>query len=231
MRYSAPLALVALALASGCGGEKVPYVPKTVPTGVKADLPPVPEMPKDPIKGGDAYTVWGASYHLRSRVHQSEVSGKDVKITGYITKTNLAEAPKCAIHETGKQDPEGCEAPIPAFWIADTKDAKEEDSIKVLGWASNYAQIYDAVKEYKKRRGRKSKKDPEPLTDNFWGVNIPDPLPVPGVKVTVSGNYSTAFTRATSGTEADPIMGLLTYDGITYVEQPTELATLPGMKP
>jgi hypothetical protein len=231
MRYSAPFALVALALASGCGGEKVPYVPKASPAGVKADLPSVPDVPKDPIKEGDAYTVWGASYHLRSRVHHNDVAGHDLKITGYITKTNLAEAPKCAIHETGKQDPEGCEAPIPAFWIADAKDAKEEDSIKVLGWASNYAQIYDAVKEYKKRRGRKSKKEPEPLTDNFWGVKIPDPLPVPGVKVTVTGNYSTAFTRATSGTEADPFMGLLTYDSLVYAEPPTELATLPGMKP
>lgn len=230
-RYSAPLALLALAAASGCGGEKVQYQPKASPQGVKADLPAIPEVPKDPVKDGDAYTVWGASYHLRSRVHNSDVSGRDIKITGYITKTNLAEAPKCAIHPTGKQDPEGCEPPIPAFWIADKPDAKEEDSIKVLGWASNYAQIFDAVKEYRKRRSSRRNKEPEPLMDNFWGVKIPDPLPVAGAKVTVSGNYSTAFTRATSGTEADPIMGLLTYDGITYLETPEELATLPGIKP
>ena len=47
----------------------------------------------------------------------------------------------------------------------------------------------------------------------------------------MTGNYSTAFTRATSGTEADPIMGILTYDGIEYQEEPPELATLPGMRP
>ena len=71
----------------------------------------------------------------------------------------------------------------------------------------------------------------EPLSDNFWGVKIPFPLPGPGAKVTVTGNYSTAFTRATSGTEADPIMGVLTYDEIQYLEETAELATLPGMRP
>lgn len=215
----------------GCADKGEPYQPKTPPAGVKANLPSVPSVPKHPIKEGDAYTVWGASYSLRSRVHHDEVAGRDIKVTGYITATNLAEAPKCAIHATGKQDPEGCEAPIPTFWIADRKDAPKEESIKVLGWASNFAQLYDAVNEYRKRRARRSKTEPEPLQDNFWGVKIPYPLPGPGAKVTVSGNYSTTFTRATSGTEADPIMGILTYDDIQYHEEPAEIATLPGMRP
>jgi hypothetical protein len=230
MRFEAPVAFLAVALAAACGGEKVQYQPKASPSGVKADVPSVPDMPNLPVKDGDAFTVWGASYYLRSRVHHNDVAGKDLKIAGYITKTNLAEAPKCAVHKTGKQDPEGCEAAIPAFWLADKKDAPENESIKVLGWASNYAQIYDAVLEYKKRRARK-KADAEPLMDGFWGTKIPDPLPVAGAKVIVTGNYSTAFTRATSGTEADPIMGLLTYDSVEYKETPEELGTLPGMKP
>ena len=95
--------------------------------------------------------------------------------------------------------------------------------------ASNFAQLYDAVNEYRKRRARK--KDGDPLSDNFWGVKLPNPLPGPGAKVVVTGNYSTAFTRATSGTEADPIMGILNYDEIQYLEPPPEIATLPGMKP
>jgi len=233
----APLATGALLVgtlllgAVGCGDEGEPYKPMVSPPGVKASLPSVPEVPKLPLKDGEAYTVWGASYYLRSRVHHNDVAGRDLKITGYIVATNLAEAPKCAIHATGKQDPEGCEAPIPTFWLADTKDGKKEDSIRVLGWASNFAQLYDAVNEYKKRRGRKAKKEPEPLQDNFWGVKIPDPLPGVGAKVTVTGNYSTAFTKATSGTVADPIMGVMTYDDVTYAEPPAELSTLPGMKP
>jgi len=238
MRQSSLVRLLATAVAAplfcgacllGCGDEGEPYQPLVPPSGVKANLPSVPSVPKKPIKEGEAYTVWGASYYLRSRVHHDEVAGRDLKLTGYITATNLADAPKCAIHATGKQDPEGCEAPIPTFWLADSKDAPKEESMKVLGWASNFAQLYDAVNDYKKRR--RSKKEAEPLQDAFWGVKIPFPLPGPGAKVTVTGNYSTAFTRATSGTVADPIMGVLTYDDIQYAEEPAELATLPGMKP
>lgn len=224
------LPLLAAPVLVGCGDSGEPYQPIVPPAGVKANLPSVPSVPNHPIKEGEAYTVWGASYHLRSRVHHNDVAGRDLKVTGYITATNLAEAPKCAVHATGKEDPEGCEAPIPTFWLADTKDAPPKDSIKVLGWASNFAQLYDAVNEYKKRRVSK-RKDVEPLMDNFWGVKLPYPLPGPGAKVTVTGNYSTAFTRATSGTESDPIMGVLTYDDIEYLEEPAELATLPGMRP
>jgi hypothetical protein len=164
-------------------------------------------------------------------VHNIDVAGREIKITGYITATNLDQAPKCAIHATGKEDPTGCEAPIPTFWLADSKEADEKDSMKVLGWASNYAQIYDAVKDYKKRRAYRGKKEFEPLMDAFWGVKIPYPLPGPGAKVTVSGSYATTFTRATSGTETDPIMGVLTYDEIEYHDEPAELATLPGLRP
>lgn len=215
----------------GCRDEGEPYKPMVPPPGVKASLPSVPEVPKNPIKDGDAFTVWGATYYLRSRVHHNDVAGRDIKLTGYIVATNLAEAPKCSIHATGKQDPEGCEAPIPTFWLADTKDAKKEDSIRVLGWASNFAQLYDAVNEYRKRRSSKKKKEFEPLQDAFWGVKLPYPLPNVGAKVTVSGNYSTTFTRATSGTVADPLMGIMTYDDVQYQEEPAELATLPGMRP
>lgn len=214
---------------AGCGSDEIPYEPRQSPSGVTANLPPVPNVPQKPIKAGDAYTVWGASYYLRSRVHQKEVAGQTLKITGYVTRTNLPDAPECAVHETGKADPEDCNAPVPAFWIADTKDADPKDSIKVMGWASNFAQIYDAIKQYKKDE-KKDKADKEPLMDAFWGVNIPDPLPVKGQKVTVKGNYGTTFTRSTSGTEADPIMGVITYEEIEVVEGVDEKATLPGMK-
>lgn len=214
----------------GCNNSTdVPYEPKGAPAE-HAALPPVPSLNKKPIKDGDAYTVWGAAYSLRSRVHQKDVDGKDLKISGYIIKTNLSEAPPCAVHETGKEDPEDCKAPVPTFWLADSKDANEKDAIKVLGWASNFAQIYDAIGEYKKRERVTQVKESEPLTDNFWGVKIPEPLPNVGAKVKVSGIYSTTFTKATRGTEADPIMGILTYSDIEYVEKPAEPATLPGMR-
>jgi len=213
----------------GCDDEEVKYEPRPAPSSVQANLPAKPTLPGKPVKAGDAYTVWGASYTLRSRVHRDDIDGKDVKITGYITKTNLADAPKCAVHETGKADPEGCKAPIPTFWLADSADASEKDSIRVMGWASNFAQLYDAIKEFKKNE-KKDKADVEPFVDGFWAVNIPNPLPVKGAKVTVKGNYSNAFTRASRGSVADPIMGVLTYAELEYHETPDEVATLPGMR-
>ncbi len=228
-RFIPTAASVALiALASACSGDEVTYQPRPAAT-VQAGLPPVPSIAQKPIKDGDAYTVWGASYHLRSRVHKKSVENKELTITGYIVKTNLPDAPKCAVHKTGKEDPEGCEAPIPTFWIADSKDATEKDAIKVMGWASNYAQLYDAVNEYKKR-ARHKKDDEEPLMDGIWGVKIPDPLPVKGVKVKVKGDYAMTFNKSTKGSEVDPIMGILTYSEVTYEDQPTEVATLPGMR-
>ena len=217
------------ALMTGCGKEEVMYEPRELPSAVKANLPAPPSIPDRPLKAGEAYTVWGAAYNLRSRVHREEIDGKDIKLTGYITRTNLDKAPKCAVHETGKEDPEGCNAPVPTFWIADTKDAPESEQIRVMGWASNFAQLYDAIKEYKKLE-RTDKTPDEPLADNFWGVPIPFPLPNAGAKVTVKGNYSNNFTKATRGAEADPIMGILTYESIEYMEKPEEPARLPGMR-
>jgi len=223
-RIAAPtlVGLVCLATASCENKDDEKYKPRPAPSGAKASLPPVANVPQNPIKSGDAYTIWGASYYLRSRVHHKEVAGKKLSLTGYVGKTNLPDAPECAVHKGGKADPDGCKPPIPAFWICDKKDSPIDECIKVMGWASNFAQIYDAIKEYEKKED--AEKD-----DTFWGVKLPNPIPVKGAKVTVKGDYSTTFVRATTGTEADPIMGLMTYESMTYIEKPEELAVLPGM--
>jgi hypothetical protein len=229
---TAPIALMLAATTAlwGCGEEKPKYTPRAAPSGgVQANLPPVPNVPQKPLKAGDAYTVWGASYTLRSRVHRKEVANKNIKVTGYISRTNLPDAPECAVHETGKEDPEGCKAPIPTFWLCDAKDSPDPDCIRVMGWASNFAQIHDAIVEYDKMK-KKEPKDKEPFMDNFWGVKVPDPIPVKGAKVTLKGEYATTFTKATSGAVADPIMGVLTYEEIETLEPGPEEAVLPGMK-
>jgi hypothetical protein len=216
------------AMTPGCGPTDEPYKPVPAYSGRKANLPPVPSLPNKPVKVGDAYTVYGAMHHLRSRVHNPDVNAKDLNITGYIVKTNLAEAPACAVHKTGKGDKEDCKAPIPAFWIADEK-GDDKNAIKVMGWASNYAQIFDAVEKYSKPAS-KNPKDSELVKDEFWAVDIPNPIPNVGAKVTVSGNFAVSFTKSTSGVETDPTHGILTYAKLNYLEPPPEPGTLPGMK-
>jgi hypothetical protein len=223
--FAIPSTLAVLGFSTlGCGGEEVKYKPVPAVSGIKANMPPVPNLAKKPIKNGDAYTVWGVSYYLRNRVHTSEVQNKKLTVKGWITKTNLETAPECAVHKGGEADPEDCSPPIPAFWIADEKDSPENESIKVMGWASNYAQVFDAIETFDKG------KDDEEHMDTFWGINIPKPLPAKGAKVAVTGNYSTTFTGSSVGTEADPIMGLLHYQQITVESEAPEPATLPGVK-
>jgi hypothetical protein len=221
-------ALLATALV-GCGREEPKYEPTPAVSGLSASLPAVPTIPERPVKDGDAFTVWGASYYQRNRVHQNEVLDQNISLVGYITKVNYEDAPECAVHETGKGDPDGCKPPIPTFWIGDSKDAPENETMKVQGWASNYANIYSAIEEYDKLKA--DEKPKEPIMDNTWGIELPFPLPAKGAKVKIAGTYSTGFTLASSGVVADPIMGILTYKSMEYLEQSSELANLPGMKP
>lgn len=213
-----------LILIAGCNDNSKAYTPKPAWSGAQVQLPDVPTLPKKPVKVGDGYTVWGASHHLRSVVHVDEVKGKDLTIVGWIVKTNFSDAPACAVHATGKADPEGCSPPVPAFWIADEKD-DTKNAIKVLGFASNFAQLYDAIK-----KDEKAKEGDTPISDEFLGTPLPMPTPNVGAKVKVSGQYGFAYTKATSGIETDPRMGVLTYSKLEYIEKPPEPATLPGMK-
>jgi len=218
-------AAVATSSLAACANDDYKYEPKAAYDGTKPNVPAVPSVAMPTIKNGDDYTVQGAAYALRSPVHRKEVLGKDLSIVGWIVKTNLMDAPECAVHRTGKADDEECKAPLPAFWIADNKDAEEKDAIKVMGFASNFANIFDAVKKYKGKRGAEA----EPLMDAFFAKPIPNPIVNVGAQVRVKGNYSTIFTRAQTGAGADPIMGQLSYDELEYLVPPPEPGTLPGM--
>jgi len=204
-----------------CVARAMPNEPRPA-SSVEVHLPAVPKLEKKPPKVGDAYSVWGASYFLRSRVHRKEVEGKTIVVEGYVVKTNLLEAPRCAVHRGGRADPENCRAPVPAFWIGDAPNAAPSTSIKVMGWASNYAQIYDAIRDFDAGK-------PE-FTDVLWGVRVPNPLPAMGAKVRISGVYDQMFSAASSGMEMDPHMGLITYGELKTLEPAPELATLPGVR-
>jgi hypothetical protein len=177
-----------------------------------------------PIKVGDAYTAWGAIHHLHSRVHADEVDGKQITVVGYVVQTNFDAAPKCAVHRTGKGDPPDCRAPVPSFSIADEKGS-HESAIEVMGWASNFAQIFSMMEAIDRARGK-----PVRLMDEFWGQPLPDPLPSVGAKVKVTGTYRITFTKAIGGVASNPKAGILTAEAVETLEQAPAKATLPGMK-
>lgn len=229
-RFAQALALAVAALVSvplGCGPSEEPYTAKPAVSGKKPNLPAVPTLPQKVKKQGDAYTVWGITHDLRSRVHFDDVNGKKATIVGYIVKTNYNDAPKCSIHKTGKADPADCKAPVPSFSIADEK-GEAKDMIDVMGWASNFAQLFTMMEGID--RAARGKESEVKLTDEFWGGEVPNPIPNVGAKVKVTGQYGVTFTKSTGGAAANPKYGIMTAEKIEYLEPPPEKAYLPGMK-
>ena len=211
--------LGALSATAACNSNDDAYKATPAYSGRKPNLPPVPALPTTPINVGDAYTVYGAGHQLRSEIHSSEVTAKDISIVGYITRTNLGDAPECAVHAVGKQDPDGCKAPIPTFWISDTKgdtkgDAKGGHAIEVLGWARNFSVVYEAVQKYKGL----TEPPKELVKDEQWSVDVPFPLPSVGAKVKVTGTYGFTFGRSSTGMVSDPEMGVLSYKHLETLE-------------
>lgn len=211
------LASVLLVLAcSACGSNDEPYKPAPAWSGRKPSLPAPPALESKPLKQGDAYTVYGAVHTLRSRIHEKDIAGKEVTIEGYIVASNIEDAPACAVHPVGKADPEGCKSEVPGFYIADGKaDDPNAPRIRVLGWAKNFATVYDAMKEYK---GKTSKPE-KPIQDDMFTVDVPFPLPAVGAKVRIKGTYGFTFNKLTTGTVSDPKNGLLTYISMEVIEQ------------
>jgi tetratricopeptide (TPR) repeat protein len=209
------------------GNDTTPRVapPAAQPTVVPLPLGmPAPKLVMQPQRAGDAYTVWGASYAFRSRKHRREVTGEPIAITGYVVKTNFAEAPRCAVHRSGVADAEDCRAQLPTFWLGDRLGAPEADCIKVMGFASNFAQLFEAIRQ------ADSQKPELPYEDTYWGQVIPNPLPARGAKLTVRGNYGLTFAKASSGAESDPTMGILDFAERDVLEPAPELETLPGVR-
>ena len=220
-----------LALVPGCGNNEDAYKPLPAFSGKKASLPAVPTLPSTPIKQGDAFTVYGAVHHLNSSIHGADVTTKEITIVGWIVDSNMQTVDKCAIHSTGKKDPDGCVTPIPSFSLGDTKEAKGDaklPKIRVLGWASNFANVFDAVDKYKNLKAAPTEK--EVVTDELWAVPIPYPLPAVGAKVKVTGKYGVNFGKSSAGIESDPMNGIMTYTKIEVLEPAPEPASFPQIK-
>lgn len=207
----------------GCGADDKPYEKKAAFSGTAPSLPAVPNLRNDPKKVGTNYTIFGASHDLRSDVHGGDFS-EDVTLVGYIVATNYEEAPECAIHKMGKADPEDCKPPAPRFFIADRKDETTE-RVTVLGWASNWAQIFDMIEAIDK--------DPEKaevIDVTGSGASLPNPLPEVGAKVEVTGHYGVSCPTPSKGLVSDPKYGCLRMAKMKYLEPPSKFAVLKGMK-
>jgi hypothetical protein len=217
---------------AGCGDGDDVYKASPVYSGKKADLPAVPTLPNTPLKVGDAYTIFGAIHQMRSLYHSADVTKKDITIQGYIVDTNIAAAPSCAIHPIGKKDPDDCKTEIPSFWIADTKGDKSAQKIRVIGWASNFANVNEAMTKYKgakdpPKHAEKQDNAGKPgylVQDDVWNLDIPYPIPAVGERVKITGKYGTNSTRASGGLVADPQSGVFTYGTMDMLEPPTEPA-------
>jgi hypothetical protein len=221
IRHLAP-ALLAVSFVTACGTNDEPYKATPAWSGRKPNLPAPPAPETKPLKAGDAYTVYGASHLLRSRIHEKDVNGKEITIEGYIVQSNIEDAPACAIHAVGKADSDGCKSEVPSFYIADQKtDDPNQPRIRVLGWAKNFATVYDAMKLYAKSKD----KPKEAIQDDMLTVEVPYPLPAVGAKIKVTGTYGYTFTKMTTGMVTDPKNGVMTYKTILV----TEPAAAPAM--
>ncbi|WP_437300542.1 tetratricopeptide repeat protein [Sorangium sp. So ce426] len=218
--------------APACGEPPGPYQPRPAYAGPAPSLPAIPALWTGPVKIGDAYTVRGLMHHLRSRAHSDEVTSKPISVVGYVVRTNFEEAPPCAVHRTGQGDPVDCRSPLPSFAIADAKGEKTR-AIDVMGWASNFAQIYSMIEAIDKAPKGQAKS--VRLADGFTGVDLPNPLPSPGAKVRVTGTYGVSFQGQGQGqgqgSAANPKNGIVTAERIETLDDAPTKATLPGMKP
>jgi hypothetical protein len=234
------MGMTAALVTTGCGPEEKTYQPKPAYSGKQPSLPPVPTLPNKAKKEGDAYTVWGAMHDLHSIVHGGDFADKDVSLVGYVVKTNYENpckdefkrgdgeddcVPTCAVHKTGKADPADCKAPVPMFWIAESKDEKDfkKSAIPVMGWASNFAQIFTYVEAL-------DKEDDAKLGDEFFGHDLMSPLPALGGKIKITGRYGVTYTKSTGGAASNPRTGIMSWEKSEWIEKPPKRAKLPGMK-
>jgi hypothetical protein len=221
-------ALVALATAgAGCSNESEnPYKPQPAWSGKPASLPSPPALPSTPVRQGDAYTIYGAVHQLRSLLHAKDVTANPISIVGYVVDSNIVRAPDCLVHKTGKKDPDNCPpdggiAEVPSFWIADEKDNTKGLKVRVVGWARNYAVIYDAMKEYKNvKPGEEPKK---PVLDDILNVEVPCPLPAVGAKVKVTGSYNVSKNVVTDMV-SEPVGGVIALQKMETLEPAPEPA-------
>ena len=84
--------------------------------------------------------------------------------------------------------------------------------IRVVGWARNFAVVYDAMVAYKKLKPDQQPK--EPINDDILNVPLPNPLPSIGAKVKITGAYNVAKTVVSDMVSEPTTMWLRTRTGM-----------------
>jgi hypothetical protein len=221
-RKTLGIALLLGAVAGCGGGDDNPYKAQPAWSGRRASLPSPPTLPSpSTYKQGDAYTIAGSIHQLRSLLHAKDVTAQPISITGYIIDSNIPRAPDCAIHKTGKKDPDNCTPEVPSFWIADDKANTKGPKVRIVGWARNFAVIFDAMTAYQKLKPGDQPK--EPINDDILNVPVPFPLPAVGMKVKVTGAYNVAKT-VVSDMVSEPSGGVMALSKMDVLEPSPEPA-------
>jgi hypothetical protein len=223
------IGFAAFASAVACGGDDNPYKPAPAWSGKHASLPAPVTLPNTPVKAGDAYTVYGAIHQLRSLIHSKDVTAQPITVVGYVVDSNIPRAPECAVHKTGKKDPDNCTPEVPSFWIADNKGDTKGSKIRVVGWARNFAVIFDAMTAYKKIKPGDQPPDGG-VMDDMLNVAVPFPLPSVGAKVRVTGAYNVAKV-VVSDMVSEPTGGVIAYNKVEQLEAAPELAAFAKKNP
>jgi hypothetical protein len=115
---------------------------------------------------------------------------------------------------------------VPSFWIADNKDDTKGVKVRVVGWARNFAVIYDAMKMYVKVKPGEQPTDKQVVTDDMLNVTVPFPLPSVGAQVKITGAYNVAKT-VVSDMVSEPtggVMALQKVDTLQPAPEPAKFA-------
>src|SRR4029077_15506827 len=115
-----------------------------------------------------------------------------------------------------------CTPEVPSFWIADNKGDTKGPKIRVVGWARNFAVIYDAMVAYKKLKPGEEPKDGG-VMDDMLNVVLPFPLPAVGEKRRGTGAYNVAKV-VVSDMVSEPTGGVIAYSKIDQLEAAPEAA-------
>ena len=112
---------------------------------------------------------------------------------------------------------------MPSFWIADNKGDTKGLKVRVVGWARNFAVIYDAIKAYKKIKPGEQPTEKQAVQDDMLNVTVRSRCPSVGAKVKLTGAYNVAKT-VVSDMVSEPTGGVMALQKMEMLEPAPDVA-------